>query len=178
MTILQNKKMTMFHIYMDNSLFALNEKELLQWIFDEKLSPTAQVQKGHKKAWNKLSETSEWKLFYDYSYAEKNWILLKRPGKTKSPFKQKGPYKTSQIVFFLKTGLCSDRDFVWKKNFREWKRISLVSDFSTHPAHTVEDLLTQQNRKYKTQKARMVRYSPSAPSLDWFELQKAVQDFY
>ena len=166
-----------YHIYMGTSLFVLTRKELLRWIFEEKLHPSVQIQIGHQGKWQRLSNTSEWSLFYNDNNINKDWILLKKQDEFPS-FKQKGVYSTKQICFFLREGLCSSRDFIWKRGFREWKRISLVTDFSTHPIHTMEDLLARQIRKYKPQKARIVRYSPSGPTLDWFELKKFVQDFY
>ncbi len=161
-----------YHIHTGSSLFILTEKELLSGIFNEILKPGARIQKGRGGEWKKLNESPEWKLFYSDDNTNKDWILLKKQGK--SPyFRQKGPYSTGQIRFFLKTGLCDACGFIWKKGFTEWKRISLVADFSTSPARTIEDLLTGQSRKYKNQRVRMVRYSPSAVAPGRAELQKS-----
>ena len=162
-----------YHIYMDTSLFVLTQEELMQWIFDEKLKPSAKIQKAEERDWQNLSETPEWNLFYGSENEEKDWILLKKSSEKKS-FRQKGPYSTRQVCRFLEMGLCFSWDFIWTKGFKEWKRISLVSELSTHPGHTIEDILTQQNRQYKDKKAKMVRYSPSRSFLDWFELKKVV----
>ena len=161
-----------YHIYMNRSLFILTETELLQWIFDGKLEPEAQIQKGFKEGWRLLCESPEWKLFHE-ARQDKKWVLLQKKGKT-GVFKQKGPYSTAQIRFFLKKGLCYSSNFIWKKGFQEWKRISIISDFSTSPLNTIEDILTHQSRKYKNQKVKIVRYTPSRPSFDWQELQKSV----
>ena len=163
-----------YHVYTGPSLFILTETELLNSIFNESLKPEVQIQKSPGGNWKKLNESSEWKLFYSDDSTEKDWILLKK--QDKSPyFRQKGPYSTKQIRFFLKKGLCDACGFIWKHGFTEWKRISLVAEFSTSPARTIEDLLTGQSRKYKNQKLKMVRYSPSAPApLDWSELQKSL----
>ncbi|MDE0119605.1 MAG: hypothetical protein OXM55_06325 [Bdellovibrionales bacterium] len=161
-----------YHIYTNSSLFILTRKELLKWIFDEKCHPETCIQKGFEGQWQKACDTSEWRLFYDDN-TNKDWvILIKRDGGDRS-FKQKGMYSTEQVRFFLKEGLCSPKDFIWKKGFREWRRISLVLKFSTHPMHTIEDILAWQMRKYKLQKPKIIRYSPSAPSsiLDWGDLK-------
>ena len=109
--------------------------------------------------------------------SDRKWVLLKRRGKENS-FTQSGPYDTSQIRRFLEEGLCSDRDFVWTEGFTEWKRISLTPVFSTHPARTIEDILAYQSRKYTARQFRIVRYLPDRPFPGWFELNKAIQDFY
>ena len=161
---------------MDSSLFSLTRQELIQQLFDGELEPSASIQKGLGGAWRKLNETPEWSLFYGYCGELKNWILLKRQSEKQS-FRQKGPYSTTQIRRFLETGVCESGDFVWKKGFKEWKRISLISDFDSHPSDTIGDILTQQNRRYTAKQARIVRYSPSKTFLDWSELQKNVQIF-
>ena len=165
-----------YHIYTDSSLFPLTRQELIQQLFDGKLKSSASIQKGLNGAWQKLSETPEWNLFYGSYDKPKNWILLKRRGEKQS-FKQKGPYSTTQIRRFLEIGVCESWDFVWRKGFKEWKRISLISDFDCHPSDTIGDILTQQNRRYTAKQARIVRYSPSKIFLDWSELQKNVQIF-
>ncbi len=73
-------------------------------------------------------------------------------------WKKQGPFSLTQVKGFLKTGLCSDKDFIWRPGFKEWARISLRKEFSTHPGHTLEDILIQQNRKYQVQKPRNIRY--------------------
>ena len=162
---------------MESSLFALTQQKLMQWLFDGRLKSSASVQKGLKGVWQKLSDTPEWNLFYGGCNEDKDWILLKKKDKEKA-FRQKGPYSTKQICRFLEMGLCSAKDFIWKAGFKEWKRISLISGFPTHPTDTIEDILTQQSRKYTPKKARILRYSPSESLLDWSELQKAIQNFY
>ncbi len=166
----------MYHIYTDSSLFPLTRQELIQKLFDGKLKPSVNIQKGLSGAWKKLNETPEWSLFYGSCDKPKHWILLKRQGERQS-FRQKGPYSTMQIRRFLEIGVCESRDFVWKKGFKEWKRISLISNFDSHPSDTIGDILAQQNRRYTTKQARVVRYSPSKTFLDWSELQRNVQIF-
>ncbi len=162
-----------YHIYTNSSLFILTKKKLLQWIFDEKLLPETCIQKGFEGKWQKACDTPEWQLFYSNSDTNKDWVLLiKREGDRS--FKQKGVYSTEQVRFFLKEGLCSPKDFIWKKGFKEWRRISLELKFSTHPMNTMEDILAWQMRKYKSQKPKIIRYSPSNPALDWFELSERV----
>lgn len=162
---------------MESSLFALAQQELMQWLFDERLKSSASIQRGSKGVWQKLDDTPEWNLFYGACNEDKDWVLLRKSDK-KKPFKQKGPYSTRQICRFLEMGLCSAQDFIWRAGFKEWKRISLISDFFTHPADTIEDILTQQGRKYTAKKARILRYSPSGSFLDWSEFQNTIQDFY
>ena len=160
-----------YHIYMNSSLFILTKTELLQWIFAEKIHPEARIQKGFTSQWEKVSDTSEWQLFYSDSGLNKDWvILLKREGDRS--FRQKGVYSTEQVRFFLKEGLCSPKDFIWKKDFKEWRRISVVLPFSTHPMGTIEDILAWQMRKYKLQKPKIIRYSPARSSLDWLDLSE------
>lgn len=137
-----------YHIYQNNTLFKLTSKELMQWIFNEKLTSLTQIQKSTKQHWQNLEDMPEWNFFNNPNIKNKKWIMLKKDSQLK--FKKKGPYSTNQICQFLVMGLCFSWDFVWTKNFKEWKRISLVSDFSTHPAHTIEDAITQQNRLYKS----------------------------
>ncbi len=183
----------------------LTQNELLGMIFDETLSQTTKVQKEGESDWCDLNETAEWNQFFGTEREQKIWILLKRVKKEnlshgvskarskkdekktelegsglkgegkKYKFQQKGPYSTRQISFFLKEGLCSDRDFVWKEPFKEWKKISLIKEFFTHPGQTIKDILMQEDRKYKPKRIKMIRYSPSQPPLDWTELQKKVQ---
>jgi len=109
--------------------------------------------------------------------SDRKWVLLKRRGKENS-FAQSGPYDTSQICRFLEEGLCSDRDFVWTEGFTEWKRISLTSVFSTHPARTIEDILAYQSRKYTAKQLRIVRYLPAISCVDWSEMFKNIKNFY
>ena len=176
--IKKNGKEVNYHIYMDSILFVLTRKDFLRWMFEEKLHPSAQIQIGPQGKWQTLMDTAEWALFYNHSSINTGWSLLSKQGGNPPAFKQKGVYSTKQICFFLREGLCSSRDFIWKKGFKEWKRISLVTDFSTHPIHTMGDILARQMQKYKPQKAQIVRYSPSGTTPDWFELKKTVQDFY
>ena len=148
----------LYHVFMDDSLFVLTQKELMQWIFDEKLKPSAYIQRGHKDNWKKISDTNEWSFFYNSENSK--WIVLKKQSE-KNSFRQKGPYSTEQVCFFLRIGCCSAQDFIWREGFKKWNKISLVSEFCTHPADTIRDILIQQIRKYKTGRARIVRYSPS-----------------
>ena len=147
-----------YHISVGNDLFTLTYSELMQWLFDGKLKPTAYMQKGHKNTWQKISESEEWNFFY--GNGDGMWVILKKQVE-KNSFRQKGPYSEEQISFFLKIGLCSARDFIWKEGFEKWQRISLIPEFCTHPADTIRDILIQQGRKYKAGRARMIRYSPS-----------------
>ena len=147
-----------YHISMNNRLFVLTHKELMEWLFNEKLKPKAYMRKSDQSAWQKVSESKEWKCFYGNEEGE--WVILKKQGK-EHPFRQKGPYTKEQVCFFLQMGLCSSKDFIWKEGFKSWHRISLVPEFCTHPADTIRDILIQQNRRYKAGRARMVRYSPS-----------------
>lgn len=199
---LVNDKMD-YRVKIGGKVFILTRSELFLMIFDEVLDQTTKIQIADEPVFRNLNETIEWNLMYGFEKDRKIWVLLIQPGRklvhfqkylspekkeTKSEFlkrkikekkyvfKQKGPYSTKQIAFFLKTGLCSDRDFIWREPFKNWKKISLVSEFSTHPAQTIKDILTQQNRKYIPKKIKMIRYSPSLPSLDWFELQKTAQN--
>lgn len=165
-----------YHIYTESSLFTLTRQELMQGLFDGKLKPSVHIQKGLKGVWRKLRKTPEWNLFYGPCKDPKNWILLKRWEEGRS-FRQKGPYSTTQIQRFLEMGVCTGKDFIWRNGFKEWKRISLISEFLSHPANTIEDILDIQNRKYTKKQARIVRYFPSRTLLDWSELQKNVQVF-
>ena len=123
---------------------------------------------------------------------KKQWILLRKKRskelsvasekqrsdkKASHPFQQKGPYSTQEIREFLKTGLCSSRDFVWTEGFKEWKRISLISSFPSHPRETIEDTLTYQQQKNTSQELKILRYSPIPTSLDWSELSKSLQNW-
>ena len=161
-----------YNIYMDSSLFVLNYGEFIQWLFDEKLNSSCQVQRGLNGDWENLDQTEEWRFFYKGDTESSHWILLKKC-KDQS-FRKKGPYSKKQICFFLQEGLCSSKDFVWKKGFTKWQRLSLVSDFSTAPADTIEDLLIHQNRVYKNRPAKTIRYLPSDSIKEWSVFQKSL----
>ena len=161
-----------YNIYMDSSLFVLSYREFIQWLFDEKLKSSCQVQKGLGGDWQNLDQTKEGKFFHKDGTENGQWVLLKKC--KGSSFRQKGPYSKKQICFFLKEGLCSSRDFIWKKGFTKWRRLSLVSDFSTSPADTIEDLLIHQNRVYKDRPAKTVRYLPSDSIKEWSGFQKSL----
>ena len=159
-------------VYIGKSFFVVTERELYRHIFDGKITADAQIQKGPKGRPCRLRDTAEWRRFCQpdggkdeatSACAKKEWVLLTKRPKS-GGFQQKGPYSAQQIAFFMREGLCSAKDFIWKKGFTEWKRISLVPGFCAHPAHFIEDVLTQQTRKYRPGaegRARMVRYSPS-----------------
>ena len=155
---------------MNSSLFSLTYRELMQWLFEGKLKSLSQVQKGLNSKWRDLKETEEWK-FFNNPVKDENWILLKK-SKNRT-FEQKGPYSTEQISFFLQMGFCSSKDFIWKKGFTKWKRLSLVSDFSTSPADTIEDLLIQRNRTYKKRSAKTIRYILSGFPGNWSVFSKS-----
>lgn len=161
-----------YNIYMDSSLFVLSYREFVQWFFEEKLKSSCQVQRGLNSNWQSLDQTKEWKFFYKGDAKSSPWILLKKY-KDRS-FQQKGPYSKKQICFFLQEGLCSSKDFVWKKGFTKWRRLSLVSDFSTSPADTIEDLLIHQKRVYKNRPAKTVRYLPSDSIKEWSIFHKSL----
>ncbi len=200
---LVNNKMN-YRVQIGEKVFILTRSELFLRIFDEVLGQTTKIQRAGESVWRSLNETAEWNLICGFEKDKKIWTLLLPVGrklacfqnylpvKKKQPvpefsnqiikqkkyvFKQKGPYSTKQISFFLKMGICSDRDFIWREPFKKWKKISLVSEFSTNPAQTIKDILTQQHRKYISKRVKMIRYSPSQPALDWLELQKTVQNF-
>ena len=85
------------------------------------------------------------------------WILKQNGKKFLKP---QGPYTQDQVANLLKSGVCSDRDFVWTPGFKGWKKISLMEEFATHPGHTIEDILLQQAQKYQahqTQKPKSLR---------------------
>ena len=92
------------------------------------------------------------------------WILKKEENNS---WKPTGPYYGKELIGFLQSGFCSDKDFIWKPGFKEWKRISLVKGLSAHPGHVMEDILIQQGRKYQVQRPRNVRYLPSH-SITWW----------
>ena len=91
------------------------------------------------------------------------WFLLKRVNKTQSVFNRVGPFSTNQLRQFLKLGECSPTDFVWKKGFKQWKRMSLLSEFPCAPFQTLVDTLAVESRNYKPKRAKIVYVPLSRP---------------
>jgi len=170
-----------YHILSEDSLFILTQVELMHWIFCEKIPHGALVQKDLGGKWQKLSEISEW-IFFHSPGQDKVWMLLKKihiDKESKTIFKQKGPYSTEQISLFLELGICSSKDFIWKEGFLEWRRLSLVPEFVTHPIDTIEDALTLQMRKYQFNKPKIIRYCSDNmfSYIDWAEISSKTDHF-
>ena len=91
------------------------------------------------------------------------WFVLRRADKNRSVFKRVGPFHTDQLRQFLRTGECSPTDFVWKRGLKQWKRISLLSEFPCAPFQTLVDTLAVESRNYKPSRAKVVYMPLSRP---------------
>lgn len=162
-----------YNIYHEDILFTLTTNELMKWLFDGKLQPFTQIQKSTQQNWQNLKDTPEGQLFYN-SDKNKTWIILQK--NAQKQIIQKGPYNTNQIHKFLELGLCFSWDFIGTKTFKNWKRISVVPHFLTHPAHTIEEILYQQNKLYKVpQKSQSIKYDPSKGAIKWSKLYNIIK---
>lgn len=134
--------------YLKNSSFkgAYTFYQILKAIVTKQLSPFSLISfASTEKKWKPIYAKTPFQIFFSKNNKEK-WILLK---KHKNQFLQSGNYSTQGLQILLSLGLISDQDFVWKKNFSSWKRISICHDFHTRPDGTFEDLMDRTAMNYK-----------------------------
>ena len=78
---------------------------------------------------------------------EDEWIILSKVKETKS-FKQKGPFKTSDVKRKLKTGEVLWSDYAWREGMKEWYRITALEIFHGEaPDMSSEDVVTKTSPK-------------------------------
>ncbi len=95
-----------------------------------------------EKEWKKLSEYPEFlRVVTDITPAPKpvetfgEWVLLTRnledtqPGRTR--YVQSGPFTKTDVMEKIKTGEVRWGDFVWKKGFSSWEKLSRISEFNS-----------------------------------------------
>ena len=108
-------------------------------------------------------------LAHDASQShEDEWIILSKVKETKS-FKQKGPFKTSEVKRKLKTGEVLWSDYAWREGMKEWYRVTALEIFHGEAPLLASDVVTQQtapvSQKSALNKVEILQ-RPQMPSLE------------
>ena len=137
-----------FYLKKNKSLKSYDLNQILQLVLQGQIDIHQECQVYSKNSRSKGCPIYQVKDFHHFFSIQKDiesWVLLK---KYKKKFIQSGPYLKKGLQIMLKRGLISDQDFVWKKGFPSWERLSLCSDFHTRLDASLEDLMDQLAERY------------------------------
>jgi hypothetical protein len=112
------------------------------------IGPLDLLFKEGEDRWRAAAEYREFQdlfqLAHDASQShEDEWIILSKVKETKS-FKQKGPFKTSEVKRKLKTGEVLWSDYAWREGMKEWYRVTALEIFHGEAPLLASDVVTQQ----------------------------------
>jgi hypothetical protein len=112
------------------------------------IGPLDLLFKEGEDRWRAAAEYREFQDLFQAAPAvshshEDEWIILSKVRETKS-FKQKGPFKTSEVKRKLKTGEVLWSDYAWREGMKEWYRVTALEIFHGEAPPQTSDVITHQ----------------------------------
>ena len=109
-------------------------EEMVHWVRTEDLNALDPIFREGDEKWRPLGEFAEFRAVLKEIKTKKeqdSWVLLvkKDPAK-RGGYVQRGPFSTSQLKEMLQRGDIFYTDHIWKKGFKEWKKITEIEEFN------------------------------------------------
>src|SRR4051812_15273264 len=122
--------------------------------------------------WSSIPEIE--KELNDHAHAEpeiRPWILLiekaddPKTAGHESPYTQRGPFNTDEIVEQLRTGEARYSDYVWKAGFERWTRINEIDEFFNHAKEILNTGVQLENVVTKDDEAKKIQILEQAKAV-------------